>query len=206
VVDANRVRAWGCAGASIAFSETYPWLRHLDSVLFSTGSHFKLDTERYHPSVGAARVNTPQTNNNDYVDSPSYSSQYRMACNAMEDSLSAYDSIIPKGRNQWEKLDDNTTLAQLHRKFWPQGKPENKLLNIRDDAGDDEADDDEIGPDCYIFDAEIPDLKRSTLWIRKEYIRLYKCCNEFLEKHRNNEEPPSVVITGQPGIGKCRTF
>jgi hypothetical protein len=137
--------------------------------------------------------------------------QVKRIPNAMEGSLSTYGSIIPKYRAQWEKLNDNEALAQLHRKFWPQGEPsksDSELLNIHDDedADSEEGEDNEIGPGCYVLDLGIPGIRCSMLWIRKEYIRLYKCCNEFLEAHRNNQEPPSVVITGQPGIGKCHTF
>jgi hypothetical protein len=120
----------------------------------------------------------------------------------MEGSLSTYDSIIPRYGAQWEKLDDNDALMQLHRKFWLQGI-KNKLLCIHDAE---EGNDDDIGPGCYLLDLEVPELGRSMLWIRNDYIRLYKCCNEYLESCRNEELPPSVIITGQPGIGKCLTF
>ncbi|KAH9054177.1 hypothetical protein EDB87DRAFT_1689495 [Lactarius vividus] len=71
-------------------------------------------------------------------------------------------------------------------------------MNVNEDK--DEGD--EIGPGCYILDLGTPDLRRSKLWIRKEYIRLYEYCNKYLESRRTEQVAPSVVITGQPGIGK----
>ena len=39
--------------------------------------------------------------------------------------------------------------------------------------------------------------------VRPDYIRMYDYCNEHYQKAaRRNERAPSVVITGQPGIGK----
>ena len=39
--------------------------------------------------------------------------------------------------------------------------------------------------------------------VRPDYIRMYDYCNEHYQKAaRRNERAPSVVITGQPGIGQ----
>ncbi len=122
-------------------------------------------------------------------------------------SLSTYGSIIPQTETQWTKLDDTNALARLHRKFWPRGETQNELMNVDEDeyTEEDEDEDEEIGPGCYVLDLGVPELGRSMLWIRKEYIRLYKYCNEYLESRRGAQLPPSVVITGQPGIGKRST-
>ena len=40
------------------------------------------------------------------------------------------------------------------------------------------------------------------MWIRKDYVDLYECCNEHLNLGYRTKTPHSVVITGQPGIGK----
>ncbi|KAH9051432.1 hypothetical protein EDB87DRAFT_1687260 [Lactarius vividus] len=125
-----------------------------------------------------------------------------MAFSAVEPFPSAYGTIIRETEANLAKctqLHDTHALAQLHRKFWRrgmQGRPENKSVNVNEDK--DEGD--EIGPGCYILDLGIPDLRRSKLWIHKEYIRLYEYCNKYLESRRNEQVAPSVVITGQPGI------
>ncbi|KAH9034854.1 hypothetical protein EDB85DRAFT_963313 [Lactarius pseudohatsudake] len=93
-------------------------------------------------------------------------------------------------------------LVQLHRKFWLQSLldvPENESTNIDKDEGDDEGD--ETGPGCYILNLGIPDIWPELL-VRKEYIRLYEFCDKYLGSHCDDPSPPSVVITGQPGIGK----
>ncbi|KAI9442329.1 hypothetical protein H4582DRAFT_1809402 [Lactarius indigo] len=85
-----------------------------------------------------------------------------------------------------------------------QDVPENESMNIDKDkdADEGEGEEDETGPGCYILDLGVPDIRRSKLWVRKEYIRLYGYCNKYLELHRDDHMAPSVVITGQPGIGK----
>ncbi len=131
-----------------------------------------------------------------------------------QNSLSTYDSIIPEYSqvdvDLWYRFGNTDALAMLHAKFWRKSmedeekewrktQPENELMNA-------DVDEDAIGPGCYILDFGIPDIGRSKLWIRKEYIRLYDFCEKYLESHRTKQVPPSVVITGQPGIGKCFTL
>lgn len=61
----------------------------------------------------------------------------------------------------------------------------------------------DIGPECHVLDLGIG-FKDSKLWVRQDYIRIYDYCE------RRHEEGPSsasakarsVVITGQPGVGK----
>ncbi|KAH8993992.1 hypothetical protein EDB92DRAFT_349231 [Lactarius akahatsu] len=60
-------------------------------------------------------------------------------------------------------------------KFWLQGMqdvPKNESMNVDqdEDADEDKGKGDETGPGCYILDLSVPDLRRSKLWIRKEYI------------------------------------
>jgi hypothetical protein len=69
--------------------------------------------------------------------------------------------------------------------------------------------DNEIDTDCFLLDFDIGLLGRSRLWVRKDYIRIYEYCNRYCEDVEDNGQhvPPSVVITGQPGIGEiCFTF
>ncbi|KAH8994357.1 hypothetical protein EDB86DRAFT_2926188 [Lactarius hatsudake] len=136
---------------------------------------------------------------------PSNIPDTEMATRQSGNHLSTYDSIVPYYYKYWCMLDDTHVLAMLHDKCWAKSmedeeeewrkaQPENELMNADEDG-------DVIGPGCYILDLGIPGLGRSKLWIRKEYIQLYDFCEKYLDSCRG-EEPPSVVITGQPGIGK----
>lgn len=81
-------------------------------------------------------------------------------------------------------------------------------MNVDVDEDEDMGEEDEVGPGCGILDTGITALGRSKLWIRQEYLRLYKYCDDHLGSKSSNilQESPSVVITGQPGIGKCFTM
>jgi hypothetical protein len=52
-------------------------------------------------------------------------------------------------------------------------------------------------------------LRTRRLWVRTDYLRLYDYCKfhcDDVEKSEIKWRPttaPSVVITGQPGIGRC---
>ena len=74
------------------------------------------------------------------------------------------------------------------------------------DEEEDEDEGNEIGPGCGILDFGIPHLKPSRHWIRKDYIRLYKYCDEYMTSSLDKDKHPSVVITGQSGIGKHFTL
>lgn len=119
----------------------------------------------------------------------------------------------------WKKLPDKYELAQLHRKFWVQGEYDN-LLNVEEDAAEDDEgaakvtegaigfvegaaeNNDDVGPECYVLDLGSPEPGRSKLWVRKEFIRMYERCKDHFKTHRGAAESPSLVVTGQPGIGK----
>jgi hypothetical protein len=128
----------------------------------------------------------------------------------MEKSI---ESIIsPQDRFKWMKLDDDHELVKLHRKFWLEGEYWNRLLNLpwHEDADEDDGDESADEGDGhgirsgYVLDLDM-DFGRSSVWVRKEYIRMYKRCTDHLGAAKNTEETPSVVITGQPGIGRCST-
>ena len=128
----------------------------------------------------------------------------------MTDSIPMIDSILhPQEKANWAKLDDTDKLVQLHHKFWVQGDYD-KALNVEDegttevDGGAAEADDD-VGPECHILDSGIPD-ERSKLWVRKEYIRMYKYCEDHFKPGPYVFQSPALIVTGQPGIGKFFTL
>ena len=105
----------------------------------------------------------------------------------------------------WEKLNDDAhELVQLHHKFW--NKPESDLLDKHEDKSAEGGEDDEIGPGCHILDIGIPALGCMKLWIRKEYIRVYNYCNDYMEANWNGQLSPSMVIMGSPGIGQFLTL
>jgi hypothetical protein len=120
----------------------------------------------------------------------------------MTDSIRMIDTILhPEEQAPWRKLPNTYQLAQLHRKFWVQGEYD-KLLNIDEDEGAAE-DDDDVSPKCHVLDIGIPGFEWSKIWIRKEYIRMYKRCKDHFKPGPHNKfQSPSLVVTGQPGIGK----
>ncbi|KAF8265132.1 hypothetical protein EI94DRAFT_1831410 [Lactarius quietus] len=115
----------------------------------------------------------------------------------MEEPLPTIDSIIHSwNKAKWEKLDQRHEVAKLHERFWHQGAYKDKLLNPP------EAEDDEIGSGCFVLDFGIPDIRPTKVWVRNEYLRIYKYCNNFLEAPHEETDAPAVIVTGQPGIGK----
>ncbi|KAH8994024.1 hypothetical protein EDB92DRAFT_1815302 [Lactarius akahatsu] len=121
--------------------------------------------------------------------------------------LSARNAIIDQDHHQSAKvtrLHYSHPLMHLHRKFWLQSPPDvpgNEYMNVDKDDDANEGEGEGDGPD-FILKLDIPGICRSELLVRKEYIRLYEYCDKYLESRRDKQKPPSVVITGQPGIGK----
>jgi len=63
----------------------------------------------------------------------------------------------------------------------------------------------ETGPGCYPLDPSVL-FRGKRRWIRKDYIRMYDFCDQWYEQvtgmgSRANRRAPSVVITGQSGVG-----
>ena len=125
-----------------------------------------------------------------------------MTDSTIQSILYPYEQASPlKRTNQWRYFSNEYELEHLHRRFWIQGESRNILLNPPEP--EDEGDDDDIGPNCHVLDIGIPTLGLTKLWIRNEYIRMYKHCEDHLEFNRNESKSPAVVVTGQPGIGRC---
>ena len=149
----------------------------------------------------------------------------------MSYSANSWFSIIPahyvsRTSGPIFKLNKNDPLAKLHANFWPtiiKDRDEHSGVDDREDTGDDddigidatedtddedkkdESDDGEVGSGCHILNIRIPEI-HTKVWVRKEYIRLYDYCNEYVHSQRENMEPLSVVIFGQPGIGESFRF
>ncbi|KAF8523117.1 hypothetical protein BU17DRAFT_64015 [Hysterangium stoloniferum] len=118
----------------------------------------------------------------------------------------------------WVKLAPNKPLGQVHTKFWGtsmkderdawskadgQGALKELAMDVDDDG---EA---EILPGCYSLGIGIKGFTREFIWVRAEYIRIFDACQRQYEETITptpgcyfSGEPPSFVITGQPGIGK----
>ena len=122
---------------------------------------------------------------------------------AMQTTIPTIESIVPsREQYKWLEIYDTTDgLVHLHRRFWIQGESADILLNPREPEDEGDGDDD-IGPNCHVLDIGIPTLGLTQLWIRNEYIRMYKHCEDHFETNRNESKSPAVVVTGQPGIGK----
>ena len=122
--------------------------------------------------------------------------------------ITTMDSIVfSHYQDGWRKLIEPDPLVQLHHKFWVQGEY-NKLLTVDEDEGAAEFDGgatEDIGPECHILNSGIPD-ERSLLWVRKEYIQMYKHCRDHFKHHSPMFQSPSLIVTGQPGIGRCFTL
>ncbi len=62
--------------------------------------------------------------------------------------------------------------------------------------------DGDVGPGCYVLNIGLEDFRPQNIWVRSEYLRMYDYCNEhYSEAVGINRTAPSIVITGQPGIG-----
>ena len=61
----------------------------------------------------------------------------------------------------------------------------------------------EVVRGCVALDLDDDTLAPSKLWIRKDYLRIYDFCERRYKYIRNNlHQAPSVVVTGQPGLGE----
>ena len=112
--------------------------------------------------------------------------------------------ILESDANSWTKLEDYKLLSQLHAKFWRKDMTEEEQEWRRSHPNLDDGYGTEIGPGCYALDFGIEHLERSKLWIRSDYLQIYDYCNEHYDRVKNlvSGIAPSVVITGQAGIGE----
>jgi hypothetical protein len=132
------------------------------------------------------------------------------ASDTSDASFLNHKDLAPK----WPRLVDDAidVYSKLHDKFWGKSMAideqewrdshEGRAMMDGDDDDDPES---EIGPGCYPLELPMcPRCKR--LWVRKDYIRLYDFCEQWYERvtgdnSRVDKKAPSVVITGQSGVG-----
>ena len=122
---------------------------------------------------------------------------------------------IPSGSamEQWTILEKSEPFAQFHSKFWATSmaveesewrSTQTPVTDIESELKDsDRMDvDDEIDPGCYMLDIGIDGLPYPKIWIRAEYIHVFAYLQQYYDQERTHNLVPSVVITGQPGIGE----
>ena len=63
----------------------------------------------------------------------------------------------------------------------------------------------DIIPGCYVLDIDIQGAVEDKIWVRADYIRMFKFAEEFYAENASDFAlSPCLVITGQPGIGELR--
>ena len=126
----------------------------------------------------------------------------------------------------WNKIDDgHSRFVEFHAKFWGKSMvdEEQEWLNLRtrskshstdddvimDDGYDEDRDDtdadgdDEFIPGCYELDVSPNPVSRlSKIWIRAEYIRVYKYTESRYDLCYSRGNAHAVVHTGHPGTGE----
>jgi hypothetical protein len=106
----------------------------------------------------------------------------------------------------WNRLEPSATYSQLHFKFWGVDIATSRRDWWRSQKGKITIGRNEIDEESFALDLDMPNFQRSRLWVRKDYVRIYDYCNKRFEherEHPSRDVAPSVVITGQPGIGEA---
>ena len=109
-------------------------------------------------------------------------------------------------KTPWSKLDDDECLSMLHEKYWGKNILEDMQQWQERQTGYQpvNADQSNVSPANFALSFDIENLDPSGLWVREDYVLLYDHCTTYFNKPniQSAPEPPSIVITGQPGIGK----
>jgi hypothetical protein len=109
----------------------------------------------------------------------------------MTPDLLSYADVFEDGHPMipWIQLSSNHKFSTILAKFWGKDMRAHRM------------DTDET-PANFAFSFDIKPVKASNVWVREDYVLLYDECTAFFANAESFSEPPSVVITGQPGIGK----
>lgn len=128
----------------------------------------------------------------------------------------------------WTKLEEDSRFSRFHAKFWGRGTDDDAALDSKtqsrnhsagdvtmDDASGDTDDtdadadsdsdaDDELTSGCHELDVSPnPISDEPKIWIRADYLRIYKCVESRYDLCYKRCKAQSVVLTGQPGNGAC---
>jgi hypothetical protein len=113
---------------------------------------------------------------------------------------------IQSAAESWYPVPDDDPFLLLHRTFWC--KP---IVTVSrqsphdDDLMDVDEDEDEVDSDYFTFNLDNPEISTDAILLRQEYPRFYDLCDSYCDRRKSGflKKAPSVVITGQPGIGEC---
>ena len=121
---------------------------------------------------------------------------------------SPYAHLFQKGqpKTPWPKLDADECLSMLHAKYWGKDiREEMRQWQEKQTRGQPlNTDQSTVLPANFALYLDIDDLNISSMWVREDYVLLYDHCIAYFNqpKIRPSPMPPSIVITGQPGIGE----
>ena len=103
--------------------------------------------------------------------------------------------------DKWDKVEDHLPLHKLKSKYWGK-RIEDDSRQWRQSHAVDDDDTNDIGPECYVLDTDLK-IPCPIMWVRRDYARIYEYCERLHEKGQTSRSTPSVVITGQLGVGMC---
>jgi hypothetical protein len=115
-----------------------------------------------------------------------------------------YDDELPQP--PLLKMDVTNALSKLHSLYWNKKIDQDELEWVGTRPPLPEIDESEIVRGCFTLTLGVKDFITKNLWVRKDYLRIYDECKSFYKRiceDRGNQRPPSAIITGQPGVGKC---
>jgi hypothetical protein len=118
-----------------------------------------------------------------------------------------YAHVFREGqpKKHWPKLEDDEVFSILLAKFWGKDIREEKRKWQETQPGGHEMDiDTDEAAAKFAFFFEIDGLNASSMWVREDYMLLYDDCTAHFANPDigDDSSPPSVIITGQPGVGK----
>ena len=121
---------------------------------------------------------------------------------SLEGEPSSYAHVfLEQPENPWPKL-KNTFLSVFHAQYWGKDIREDKREWLETQNGGHRMDVDKA-PANFALYFDIEGLN-SNMWVREDYVLLYDHCTTYFNRPnvRSFSKPPSVIITGQSGIGK----
>ena len=102
----------------------------------------------------------------------------------------------------FRKMDQGDPLSKFHTNYWNKSIDQDESKWVQAQTKFMDTDESEVARGCFRLDLE--HHFDSKLWIRKDYLRIYDYCVDRYKYVRDNlHKAPSVVITGQPGLGEC---